>query len=158
MRPVVVVLFGLLLLPLAAANHEGFILTAARLDSVFVPTEAVGSRWDLTFTVRNDGPERVADMGIHEAPVVFDLMYTQWHAEPVMEAGETRTFVARIDWSPPETIAIPLPDWFCLQVGADEWPPNRCWSVLPGPALPNGAYPKDVPHWQLLGTPMGDME
>lgn len=146
-----------LLAPVVTADHEGLILLAARMDSVFDPL-VVGPRWDFTFTVRNDGPERAMAVAIHEAPVVFDLMYTQWHEEPVFAAGETRTFQTRVDWSFPGSITFPLPDWFCLQVGWDEWPPNRCWSVYAGAALPNGVYPEDIPHWQLMGTPMGDME
>lgn len=115
---------------------------------------ALGPAWDLTFTLRNDGGAQRAWVAIHEAPVIFDLMFTQWVGEPWLEAGETRDMTVRIDWSLPWTIPIVPTDWICLQVDST-WPPNRCWSVLIAPGA-HTAYPEDIAHWQLLDVQYGD--
>lgn len=156
MRHAVLPLALLLLVPLTAAEHEGFVLLHARMDTVFDPL-TLEQAWDFVFTVRNDGPARPAWAAIHEAPIVFDLMWTQWYDDPWMDAGETRETVVRIDWSPPNVVVVGAPDWLCLQIG-DDWPVNRCWSVMPGVPLPDGVYPENVPHPLLLGVPMGDSE
>jgi len=107
----------------------------------------------FTFTVHNAGGAGRDLLAIDTWWLIVDLPTTVWWAEPILASGETRTFVVDFDrgfWF------VPGSAWFCLRASSDVWPADRCWSAFVGAAHPDGVYPETLPHWQLLGTPMGD--
>lgn len=162
MRALVLLLAVLLVAPLALATPPPDVrLLSARMDVVLGvhPEEAtqlgnpVPSHHRFTFTMRNEGGAGPVFTAIDTWWLVVDLPNTVWADEPLLESGETRTFVVDFDrgfW------IVPGSTWFCLRATDWAWPADRCWSAFVGAAHPDGVYPETIPHWQLPGTPMGD--
>lgn len=158
MRAAPLVAFLVLLAPLALASHPALTVLSARLDPVFDPFEELGSRYELSLTVRNDGERSTHQIRVDELWIVFDLPYTRWAEDVEFEAGETKSFVARVEYPLLHSIPIPGPSWLCLSAGG--WSSvldyARCWSVWAGTGMPEGAYPENLPHPLFDGPPMGD--